>query len=123
MEKILGRNPVDYSRPSREQVNLVDWLKMMVTNRNPEGVLDPRLPKKPTSRLPKKPTSRALKKSLLVALRCVDPNAQKRPKMWQVVHMLEADQDSSFGDDRTRTLGKTNVEGAKDDAAQKQTKE
>jgi len=72
------------------QVNLVDWLKMMVTNRNPEGVLDPKLPEKPTSR--------ALKKTLLVALRCVDPNAQKRPKMGQVVHMLEADQDSSFRD-------------------------
>ncbi|KAL9238847.1 hypothetical protein vseg_013219 [Gypsophila vaccaria] len=97
------------------QVNLVDWLKMMVTNRNPEGVLDPRLPEKPTSR--------ALKKALLVALRCVDPNAQNRPKMGQVVHMLEADQDSSFGDDRTRILGKTSVEGAKDDATQKQSKE
>ncbi|KAL9245800.1 hypothetical protein vseg_019408 [Gypsophila vaccaria] len=114
MEIISGRNPVDYSRPPGE-VNLVDWLKMMVTNRNPEGVLDPKLPEKPTSR--------ALKKALLVALRCVDPNAQKRPKMGQVVHMLEADQDSSFRDDRTRTSGKTNVEGAKDDAAQKQSKD
>lgn len=72
------------------QVNLVDWLKMMVTNRNPEGILDPKLPEKPASR--------ALKKTLLVALRCVDPNAQKRPKMGQVVHMLEAEQDSSFRD-------------------------
>ncbi|KAL2906312.1 hypothetical protein RDABS01_037077 [Bienertia sinuspersici] len=89
MEIISGRSPVDYSRPPAE-VNLVDWLKMMVTNRNPEGVLDPKLPEKPASR--------ALKKTLLVALRCVDPNAQKRPKMGQVVHMLEAEQDSSFRD-------------------------
>ena len=55
----------------------------MVTNRNAEGVLDPRLPEKPSSR--------ALKRTLLVALRCVDPNAQKRPKMGHVIHMLEAD--------------------------------
>lgn len=55
----------------------------MVTNRNAEGVLDPKLPEKPSSR--------ALKRALLVALRCVDPNAQKRPKMGNVIHMLEAD--------------------------------
>lgn len=66
------------------QVNLVEWLKTMVTIRNAEGVLDPRLPKKPSPR--------ALKRALLVALRCVDPNAQKRPKMGHVVHMLEADE-------------------------------
>lgn len=56
----------------------------MVTNRNAEGVVDPRLPEKPSSR--------ALKRALLVALRCVDPNAQKRPKMGHVIHMLEADE-------------------------------
>ncbi|KAJ8430024.1 hypothetical protein Cgig2_008463 [Carnegiea gigantea] len=114
MEIISGRNPVDYSRPPAE-VNLVDWLKMMVTNRTPEGVLDPKLPEKPSSR--------ALKKTLLVALRCVDPNAQKRPKMGQVVHMLEADQDSSFRDDRTRTSARTNVESQIEAAAHKQVKE
>lgn len=42
-------------------------------------------------KIPEKPSSRALKRVLLVALRCVDPNAQKRPKMGQVIHMLEAD--------------------------------
>ncbi|CAI0424641.1 unnamed protein product [Linum tenue] len=90
MEVISGRNPVDYSRPPGE-VNLVEWLKTMVTNRNAEGVLDPRLPKKPSSR--------ALKRALLVALRCVDPNAQKRPKIGHVIHMLEADE-FPFRDDR-----------------------
>ena len=48
-------------------MNLVEWLKKMVSNRNPEGVLDPKLPEKSTSR--------ALKRALLVALRCTDPNA------------------------------------------------
>jgi hypothetical protein len=38
-----------------------------------------------------KPTIRTLKRAILVALRCVDPDAQKRPKMGHVVHMLEAD--------------------------------
>ncbi|CAL5187876.1 unnamed protein product [Lathyrus oleraceus] len=90
MEVITGRNPVEYSRPA-EEVNLVEWLKKMVGNRNPEGVLDPKLPEKPTSR--------ALKRVLLVALRCTDPNAQKRPKMGHVIHMLEAE-DSPYKEDR-----------------------
>ncbi|XAR64047.1 Non-specific serine/threonine protein kinase [Bertholletia excelsa] len=90
MEIISGRNPVDYSRPPGE-VNLVDWIKTTVTNRNAEGILDPKIAEKPSSR--------ALKRALLVALRCVDPNAQKRPKMGHVVHMLEAD-DFPFKDDR-----------------------
>ncbi|KAK1427425.1 hypothetical protein QVD17_16111 [Tagetes erecta] len=90
MEIISGRNPVDYSRPQGE-VNLVEWLKTMVSNRNAEGVLDPKMPENPPSR--------ALKRVLLVALRCVDPSAQKRPKMGHVIHMLEAD-DFPFRDDR-----------------------
>ncbi|KAG8377579.1 hypothetical protein BUALT_Bualt08G0047800 [Buddleja alternifolia] len=90
MEIITGRNPVDYSRPPGE-VNLVDWLKTMVSSRNSEGVLDPKLAEPPSSR--------ALKRTLLVALRCVDPNSQKRPKMGHVVHMLEAD-DFPFRDER-----------------------
>lgn len=65
-------------------MNLIEWLKRMVSNRNPEGVLDPKLVEKPTSR--------ALKRALLVALRCVDPNAQKRPKMGHIIHMLEAEE-------------------------------
>lgn len=83
MEIISGRKPVDYNRPE-EEVNLVDWLKKMVGNRNSEGVLDPKLPQKPASK--------TLKRALLVALRCVDPTAQERPKMGHVVHMLEADE-------------------------------
>ncbi|KAI0497220.1 hypothetical protein KFK09_020442 [Dendrobium nobile] len=90
MEIISGRNPVDYSRPPGE-VNLVDWLKIMVSNRNSEGVLDPKMPEKPSSR--------ALKRALLVALRCVDPDAQKRPKMSHVIHMLQVD-DFPYRDDR-----------------------
>lgn len=66
------------------QVNLVEWLKMMVGTRRAEEVVDPNLEVKPATR--------ALKRALLVALRCVDPDADKRPKMSQVVQMLEADE-------------------------------
>ncbi|KAL8168279.1 hypothetical protein V2J09_009778 [Rumex salicifolius] len=85
MEIISGRQPVDYSKPPGE-VNLVDWFKGMVANKNPEGVIDPKIEEKPPSR--------ALKRALLIALRCVDPNALKRPKMGQVVHMLESEEPS-----------------------------
>ncbi|XP_058223752.1 probable serine/threonine-protein kinase At1g01540 [Rhododendron vialii] len=80
MEIISGRCPVDHSRPDGE-VNLIDWLKTMVENRKSEEVVDPKLPEMPSSK--------ALKHVLLVALMCVDPNASERPKMGQVIHMLE----------------------------------
>ncbi|KAG5538320.1 hypothetical protein RHGRI_019046 [Rhododendron griersonianum] len=80
MEIISGRCPVDHSRPHGE-VNLIDWLKTMVENRKSEEVVDPKLPEMPSSK--------ALKHVLLVALMCVDPNASERPKMGQVIHMLE----------------------------------
>ncbi|KAK6918336.1 Protein kinase domain [Dillenia turbinata] len=82
MEIITGRSPVDYNRPTGV-VNLVDWLKMMVGNRQSEEVVDPKLPEMPSPK--------ALKRVLLVALRCVDPDALKRPKMGHVIDMLEAD--------------------------------
>lgn len=82
LETITGRDPVDYARPSGE-VNLVDWLKMMVGNRRAEEVVDPNLTEKPAPRI--------LKRTLLVALRCVDPDSEKRPKMSHIVHMLESE--------------------------------
>lgn len=56
---------------------------MMVGNRRAEEVVD--------ASLEVRPTTRALKRALLVALRCVDPESEKRPKMSQVVRMLETD--------------------------------
>ncbi|CAL9184435.1 unnamed protein product [Musa hybrid cultivar] len=82
MEIISGRRPVDYSRPPGE-VNLIEWIKTMVSNRNTDEVVDPKMAEKPLSR--------TLKKTLLVALRCVDPDSQQRPKMGHVIHMLEVD--------------------------------
>ncbi|KAF5949541.1 hypothetical protein HYC85_011534 [Camellia sinensis] len=83
LEAVTGRDPVDYGRPANE-VNLVEWLKMMVGNRRAEEVVDPNIEVQPTTR--------ALKRALLVAVRCVDPDSEKRPKMSQVVRMLEADE-------------------------------
>ncbi|KAH9557119.1 hypothetical protein CY35_07G068300 [Sphagnum magellanicum] len=104
MEIITGRDPVDYNRAAGE-INLVDWLKQMVGNRRSEEVADPSMELKPTSR--------ALKRSLLVALRCVDPDALKRPKIGHVVHMLEAEE-FPFRDDRK--VGSTNVRSHRTEA-------
>ncbi|KAL9996034.1 putative protein kinase RLK-Pelle-RLCK-V family [Helianthus debilis subsp. tardiflorus] len=82
LEAVTGRDPVDYNRVANE-VNLVEWLKMMVGNRKAEEVVDPSLDPKPSTH--------ALKRALLVALRCVDPESGKRPKMSQVVRMLDSD--------------------------------
>ncbi|KAJ7563104.1 hypothetical protein O6H91_03G096600 [Diphasiastrum complanatum] len=89
MEIITGRDPVNYGRPP-EEVNLVDWLKSMVVSRRFDDVADPSLDMKPSSR--------TLKRALLIALRCVDPDSNKRPKMGLVAHMLEAE-DFPFRDE------------------------
>ncbi|RWW09631.1 hypothetical protein GW17_00026878 [Ensete ventricosum] len=89
MEIISGRSPVDYSRPVGEwlncsQVNMVEWFKRTVQSKREEEVVDPLIEVKPSPR--------ALKRVLLVCLRCIDMDAQKRPKMGQIVHMLEGDE-------------------------------
>ncbi|XP_052182389.1 probable receptor-like serine/threonine-protein kinase At4g34500 [Diospyros lotus] len=83
MELITGKSPVDYSRAPGE-MNLVDWFKGMVANRRGEEMLDPLIRVQPSPR--------ALKRVLLVCLRCVDLDAKKRPKMGQIIHMLEGDE-------------------------------
>ncbi|KAL4556435.1 hypothetical protein LXL04_039087 [Taraxacum kok-saghyz] len=93
LESITGRDPVDYGRPAQE-VNLVDWLKMMVGSRRSEEVVDPTIETKPSTR--------ALKRALLTALRCVDPDSDKRPKMSQVVRMLESEEYPLPREDRRR---------------------
>ena len=65
------------------QVHMVEWLKQMVGSRRAEEVVD--------SEMEAKPTKQALKRALLVALKCVDPVADRRPTMGQAVRMLEAE--------------------------------
>ncbi|KAJ0978692.1 hypothetical protein J5N97_014166 [Dioscorea zingiberensis] len=93
LEAITGRDPVDYGRPS-DEVNLVDWLKTMVGSRRSEEVMDPSIETKPSARV--------LKRALLIALRCVDPDPEKRPRMSQVVRMLESDEPIPRADRRRR---------------------
>ncbi|KAL9238204.1 hypothetical protein vseg_012664 [Gypsophila vaccaria] len=94
MELITGKCPVDYSKPPGE-MNLVDWFKAMVANRHGEEMVDPLIAEKPSSR--------ALKRVLLVCLRCIDLDVSKRPKMGQIVHMLEADEFPFRSDHRSTT--------------------
>lgn len=65
-------------------MNLVDWLKMMIANRRYEEVVDPNIVIRPSTRI--------LKRTLLTALRCLDPDSDKRPKMGQVVRMLDSEE-------------------------------
>lgn len=57
---------------------------MMVGCRCSEEVLDPNIETRPSTS--------TLKRALLTALRCVDPDAEKRPRMSQVVRMLESEE-------------------------------
>lgn len=57
---------------------------MMVGSRRSEEVVDPTIETRPSTS--------ALKRALLTALRCVDPDSNKRPKMSQVVRMLESEE-------------------------------
>lgn len=102
LEAVTGRDPVDYGRPANE-VNLVEWIKFMVGSRRSEEVVDPSLEIKPSSK--------SLKLALLAALKCVDPDSTKRPKMSQVVRLLEAE-DYPLREDRKtrRTQTPTNLE-------------
>ncbi|KAJ1397706.1 Serine-threonine/tyrosine-protein kinase, catalytic domain [Sesbania bispinosa] len=93
MELITGRSPIDYSRPPGE-MNLVDWFKGMVASRRGDELVDPLIEIQPSPR--------SLKRALLVCLRCIDLDASKRPKMGQIVHMLEADDFPFRSELRTR---------------------
>lgn len=93
MELVTGRSPIDYSRAPAE-MNLVDWFKGMVASRRGEELVDPLIEIQPSPR--------SLKRALLVCLRCIDLDANKRPKMGQIVHMLEADDFPFRSELRTR---------------------
>ncbi|KAK9672101.1 hypothetical protein RND81_12G076500 [Saponaria officinalis] len=105
LESITGRDPVDYGRPQNE-VNLVDWLKTMVGNRRADEVVDPNMDTRPSTR--------ALKRALLTALRCVDPDSEKRPKMGQVVRMLESEEYPIPREDRRHRRNNLDVDSPRD---------
>ncbi|KVH96414.1 EF-Hand 1, calcium-binding site-containing protein [Cynara cardunculus var. scolymus] len=100
LEAITGRDPVDYGRPA-DEVNLVDWLKMMVGNRRSEEVVDPNIGSRPSRT--------ALKRALLTALRCVDPDSEKRLTMGEVVRMLESEEYPLTREGRRRRRSQANA--------------
>lgn len=62
----------------------------MVGSCRSEEVVDPNIDARPSIR--------ALKRALLSALRCVDPDYTKRPKMSQVVRMLDSEEHPAPGE-------------------------
>ncbi|KMZ72927.1 Protein kinase family protein [Zostera marina] len=83
MEIVSGRNPVEYTRPKPE-VNLEEWFRYQATHKRGEELLDPLIIERPSPRV--------LRKILLICIRCTDPVAENRPKMGQVLHMLESNE-------------------------------
>lgn len=53
----------------------------MVLAQQFEQIVDPNLPEKPCLK--------ELKRIILIALRCVDPDVENRPKMGDIIHMLQ----------------------------------
>ncbi|KAF5942178.1 hypothetical protein HYC85_019820 [Camellia sinensis] len=59
-------------------VYLIDWLKSMVAKQNFD-LVDPKMPEMISLR--------ELKRIILIALRCVDPDVENRPRMGDVIHI------------------------------------
>ncbi|XVF12547.1 hypothetical protein REPUB_Repub08aG0128000 [Reevesia pubescens] len=92
MEIISGRSPIDHNQA---QIYLIDWLKSMVANKRIMHIVDPRMPEIPSIK--------ELKRITLIALRCVDPDLDHRPKMGEVIHMLEP-RDLLLNDEQERRI-------------------
>ncbi|GKB92921.1 probable serine/threonine-protein kinase, partial [Tanacetum coccineum] len=80
MEIISGRTPVEYAEFGIKEY-LVDWLKSKVSDQKFDDIVD--------QRLPELPSSKELKRIILIALRCVDPDVENRPRIGDVIYMLE----------------------------------
>ncbi|MCD7469426.1 hypothetical protein HAX54_008473 [Datura stramonium] len=77
MEIVSGKTSIEYTT----EEYLIDWTKSMVASQQYDQILDPKLPELPCLK--------ELKRILLVALICVDPDVNNRPKMGKVIHMLQ----------------------------------
>lgn len=63
------------------QGNLAEWLNSMIRNQKIIQIVDPKLAQKPNKK--------ELKRIILIALRCMDVDFENRPKMGDIIHMLE----------------------------------
>ncbi|KAJ9559438.1 hypothetical protein OSB04_014052 [Centaurea solstitialis] len=79
-ELITGRSPLDHSRPKKEQ-DLVKWVKPYIGSKRIELIMDPRL------ELNYSPES--AQKLSRIAHKCVSRNLKSRPKMSEVVEMVD----------------------------------
>ncbi|CAI5462892.1 unnamed protein product [Closterium sp. Yama58-4] len=82
LELVAGRKPIDTHLPP-EQVDIVRWVKRLAA--------DGRLAEAVEGRIAGQAGADEVEYVVGVALRCVDGNALKRPRMRQVVAMLETE--------------------------------
>ncbi|KAL7107050.1 hypothetical protein ACP275_06G029500 [Erythranthe tilingii] len=80
MEIVSGRSAIESTVNEIEEY-LVDWMKSNVADENFHLIIDPKLPELPLIK--------ELKRVLLVALRCVDFEVEKRPKIGEILCMLQ----------------------------------
>ncbi|CAI5471418.1 unnamed protein product [Closterium sp. Yama58-4] len=82
LELVTGRRPIDNHLPP-EQVDVVRWVKRLAAEERVAEALDPRI----AGTVPADDVEYVVG----IALRCIDANALKRPRMKQIVHMLESE--------------------------------
>ncbi|KAF5955244.1 hypothetical protein HYC85_008100 [Camellia sinensis] len=79
-ELITGRRPLDHNRPKSEQ-KLLDWVKPHLSDSKKfQQILDPRLEWNGSKKL--------AQKLAIIANRCLGKNAKARPKMSEVLEMV-----------------------------------
>uniref|UniRef100_A0A3Q7FGF4 non-specific serine/threonine protein kinase n=1 Tax=Solanum lycopersicum TaxID=4081 RepID=A0A3Q7FGF4_SOLLC len=80
MEIVSGKPSIEYTSTEDEEC-LIDWMKSMVERQQYDQIVDPKIAERPNMK--------EVKIFLLIALRCVDPDVNNRPKMGEVIHMLQ----------------------------------
>ncbi|CAI7828059.1 unnamed protein product [Closterium sp. NIES-53] len=82
LEIISGRKPIDNGAPP-DEMDLVTWAKKLSSQERLVEIVDPRL----QGMISPDDAEYVLG----IAMRCVETNALKRPRMTQIVHMLESE--------------------------------
>eukprot|EP00475_Leptophrys_vorax_P022995 TRINITY_DN31335_c0_g4_i1.p1 TRINITY_DN31335_c0_g4~~TRINITY_DN31335_c0_g4_i1.p1 ORF type:complete len:656 (+),score=-8.70 TRINITY_DN31335_c0_g4_i1:90-1970(+) len=88
LELVAGRRPIDNHLPP-EQVDVVRWVKRMAAEERTAELVDPRIASSVAAD--------DIDYVVGIALRCIEANALKRPRMKQIVHMLESEDPSMRG--------------------------
>lgn len=91
-ELITGRRPLDKNRPKNEQ-RLLEWVKPYLSNRKFQLILDPRLKGKYQLK--------SAQRLAVVANRCLVRNPKLRPKMSEVLEMVNRIVEASSAGPRT----------------------